>query len=432
MTPIPHDTQAEAALLACCLQDPSHVVPELVRHGCAVRHFHDLRHQLLWHTIAGTEQPASICPITIKTALGDKLEQAGGLAYLAELPDKSPSAHNWPSYWAILKDQAYRRAVLATSATLAKAAVDPAENMEEVAARAESEVLALAGHGAVKDGTRQQEIQEVIDYMEQAFTSQGASMGLRTGFRGVDRLLNGLRGGAMYVIAARPKCFKTQWCLNVAENVAEQGHPVGWFGLEMGKVETNLRTIARYSGVNVQKVLQGEAVEADFVKLAKAAAKAKGLPLHILDRAGCTIAQIRSEARHGVAKHGWKLVVVDYLQLVQGDGKEGRTQEVEAISRGCKLMAKELGVPVIVISQLNREVEKENRLPRPSDLRQSGAIEQDADGVGFLHVESDKEDGESRVPVKFLLALHRHGGTGMADLVAHKTLNKLEDASPVW
>jgi len=267
--------------------------------------------------------------------------------------------------------------------------------------------------------------------------------GVGTGFTDLDRMTSGLHPGEMVVIAARPSMGKTSLAMNIAEHVAiEQKLPVGVFSLEMTSESLVLRMLCSRSRVNLRSVREGFLAERDFPKLTGAAGKLANAPLFIDDSSGLSILQLRAKARRMAQQYGIKLFVIDYLQLLHSTARraENRQQEIADISNGIKSLAKELSVPVIVLSQLNRELEKDkNRKPRMSDLRESGAIEQDADVVGLLYKPSSGDDDEAgggseeqdAVPVNLLIAKQRNGPTGDVNLTFLKSYTRFESAAKV-
>jgi replicative DNA helicase len=257
-------------------------------------------------------------------------------------------------------------------------------------------------------------------------------------------MTSGLHPGEMIVIAARPSMGKTSLAMNIAEHVAiDQKLPVGVFSLEMTASSLVLRMLCSRSRVNLRNVRDGFLAERDFPKITGSAGKLAGAPLFIDDSSALSILQLRAKARRMAQQYGIKLFVIDYLQLLHSTARraENRQQEIADISNGIKSLAKELNVPVIVLSQLNRELEREkNRKPRLSDLRESGAIEQDADLVGLLYKPSSDEDeemgggggeGQEAVPVNLLIAKQRNGPTGDVNLTFLKAFTRFESAAKV-
>jgi replicative DNA helicase len=285
-------------------------------------------------------------------------------------------------------------------------------------------------------------VKKAINTIEDFHQRQGMLTGVGTGFTDLDKMTSGLHGGEMIVIAARPSMGKTSLAMNVAEHVSiDLKLPVGVFSLEMTSESLVLRMLCSRSRVNLRNVREGFLAERDFPKLTGAAGKLANAPLFIDDSSGLSILQFRAKARRMHQQYGIKLFVVDYLQLLHSTARraENRQQEIADISNGIKSLAKELNVPVIVLSQLNRELEREkNRKPRLSDLRESGAIEQDADVVGLLYKpSSDDEEGaqtaaeDEAVPVNLLIAKQRNGPTGDVNLTFLKPYTRFESAAKV-
>jgi replicative DNA helicase len=286
-------------------------------------------------------------------------------------------------------------------------------------------------------------VKEAISTIEDYHQRQGTLTGIGTGFTDLDRLTTGLHGGEMIVIAARPSVGKTSLAMNIAEHVAvEERLPVGVFSLEMTAKSLVLRMLCSRSRVNLRNVREGFLAERDFPKLTGSAGTLANSPLFIDDSSGLSILQIRAKARRMYQQHGIRLFVIDYLQLLHSTSRraDNRQQEIADISSGIKALAKELNVPVIVLSQLNREIEREKgRPPRLSDLRESGAIEQDADLVGLLYRPSKGEDEDSgtspsseAMAVNLLIAKQRNGPAGEdVPLTFLKLYTRFESAAKV-
>jgi replicative DNA helicase len=287
-------------------------------------------------------------------------------------------------------------------------------------------------------------VKKAINTIEDFHQRQGMLTGVGTGFADLDKMTSGLHAGEMIVIAARPSMGKTSLAMNIAEHVAiDEKVPVGVFSLEMTSESLVLRMLCSRSRVNMRNVRDGFLAERDFPKLTGAAGKLANAPLFIDDSSGLSILQLRAKARRMHQQYGIKLFVIDYLQLLHSTARraENRQQEIADISNGIKSLAKELSVPIVVLSQLNRELEREkNRKPRLSDLRESGAIEQDADVVGLLYKPSSGEDDdggsapaaeEDAVPVNLLIAKQRNGPTGDVNLTFLKSYTRFESAAKV-
>ncbi len=286
-------------------------------------------------------------------------------------------------------------------------------------------------------------VNKAIGTIENFFSRKGTLTGLATGFADLDRMTDGLHGSEMIVIAARPSMGKTSLAMNIAEHVVlEQKLPVAVFSLEMSAESLVLRMMCSIARVNLRSIREGFMSESDFPKLTSAAGRLANAPLFIDDSAGLSILQLRARARRLQQMHGVKLFVVDYLQLLHSTARrsqENRQQEIADISSGIKALAKELKVPVMVLSQLNRELEKDkSRKPRLVDLRESGSIEQDADLVGLLYkAERGRRRRRSRIeeadglPVILLIAKQRNGPTGDVNLTFLKSYTRFESAAKV-
>jgi replicative DNA helicase len=288
-------------------------------------------------------------------------------------------------------------------------------------------------------------VYRAIGTIEDYHQRQGKLTGLPTGFIDLDKLTTGMHPGEMIVIAARPSVGKTSLAMNIAEHVAiDNNIPVGVFSLEMTADSLVLRMLCSRSRVNLRNVRDGFLAERDFPKLTLNAGKLAGAPIFIDDSSGLSILQLRAKARRMFQQYGIKLFVIDYLQLLHSSSRkaENRQQEIADISGGIKALAKELNVPVIVLSQLNREVEREKgRAPRLSDLRESGSIEQDADLVGLLYKPSSKSDDdesggasepEDAIPVNLLIAKQRNGPAQVdVHLTFLKTFTRFESAAKI-
>jgi replicative DNA helicase len=285
-------------------------------------------------------------------------------------------------------------------------------------------------------------VNKAIGTIENFFSRKGTLTGLATGFTDLDRITDGLHGSEMIVVAARPSMGKTSLAMNIVEHaVLEDKLPVAVFSLEMSAEALVLRMMCSIARVNLRSIREGFMSESDFPKLTSAAGRLANAPLFIDDSAALSILQLRARARRLHQMHGIKLFVVDYLQLLHSTARrsqENRQQEISDISSGIKALAKELKVPVLVLSQLNRELERDkSRKPRLSDLRESGAIEQDADLVGLLYKPNAGEDDDGNteeadgVPINLLIAKQRNGPTGDVNLTFLKSYTRFESAAKI-
>jgi len=444
----PHSPEAEQGVLGCVLLAPKECVGECIakfKRGAEV--FYDLRHQTIFNAVVEMyDSREAIDLITLQQRLknAQQLEQVGGLAYLATLPDTVPSAANLSYYLDIVHEKYLLRKMIQTCTDVVGRMYDYEGEVDELLDQVERDILRISESRVQSQTTAIKElVKQAITTIEDFHQRQGVLTGVGTGFTDLDKMTSGLHGGEMVVIAARPSMGKTSLAMNIAEHVAiEQRLPVGVFSLEMTAASLVLRMLCSRSRVNLRNVREGFLAERDFPKLTGSAGKLANAPLFIDDSSALSILQLRAKARRMAQQYGIKLFVVDYLQLLHSTSRraENRQQEIADISSGIKSLAKELNVPVIVLSQLNREIEREKgRPPRLSDLRESGAIEQDADVVGLLYKPKgggDDEEGgtgveEDAVPTNLLIAKQRNGPTGDVNLTFLKSYTRFESAAKV-
>ena len=435
-------------MLGCILLAPNEcmgVCIERFKAGSEV--FYDLRHQTIFNTLAAMyDSREGIDLITLQQRLKNRqlLEEIGGIAYLSTLPDVVPSSANLSYYADIVQEKYLLRKMIQTCTGVVGRVYDYEGEVDVLMDEVERDILRISESRVQGEtATIKELVKRAITTIESFHQRQGALTGIGTGFPDLDRMTSGMHGGEMIVIAARPSMGKTSLAMNIAEHVAiglRLG--VGVFSLEMTSESLVLRMLCSQSRVNMRSVREGFLAERDFPKLTGAAGKLANAPLFIDDGSGLSILQLRAKARRMHQQYGIKLLVIDYLQLLHSTARraENRQQEIADISNGIKSLAKELGVPVIVLSQLNRELEREkNRKPRLSDLRESGAIEQDADLVGLLYRPSseDEESGgaggaeEEAAPVNLLIAKQRNGPTGDVELTFLRSYTRFESKAKV-
>src|SRR5438270_13813063 len=400
----PHSPEAEQGVLGCVLLSPNDCMGECIekfKSGAEV--FYDLRHQTIFGALAEMyDSREAIDLITLQQRLKNKqlLEEVGGIPYLAGLPDTVPSSANLSYYLEIVQEKYLLRKMIRICTDVVGRVYDYEGEVDALMDEVERDILRISESRVQSQTiTIKDLVKKAITTIEDFHQRQGLLTGIGTGFADLDKMTSGLHGGEMIVIAARPSMGKTSMAMNIAEHVAiEQKLPVGVFSLEMTADSLVLRMLCSRSRVNLRNVREGFLAERDFPKLTGAAGKLAGSPLFIDDSSGLSILQLRAKARRMHQLYEIKLFVIDYLQLLHSTARraENRQQEIADISSGIKALAKELKVPVIVLSQLNRELEREkNRKPRLSDLRESGAIEQDADLVGLLYKPSSSDDDEN-------------------------------------
>ena len=443
----PHSIEAERGVLGCVLLSPNDTMGECVgRFKTDASVFYDLRHQTIYETLAtmyDKREPIDI--ITVQQKLKDRqlLDQVGGIAYLAGLPDAVPSAANLNYYADIVREKSLLRKMIRTCTDMTGRVYEYEGEVDMLLDEVEKEILAInESRVQTNEKTIRDLVNDAITKVEDFHRRQGATTGIATGFVDLDRMTSGFNPGEMIVIAARPSMGKTSLAMNIAEHVAlDLKLPVGVFSLEMTAESLVLRMLCSRARVNLRNIRDGFMAERDFGKITGSAGKMAAAPIYIDDTSGLSILQLRAKARRMSQQHGIKLFVIDYLQLLHSTARkaaDNRQQEISDISNGIKALAKELKVPVIVLSQLNRELEKDkNRKPRLSDLRESGAIEQDADLVGLLYRPSSDEDEDgvadeaNGMAINLLIAKQRNGPTGDVNLTFLKQFTRFESAAKV-
>lgn len=419
----PQDVDAEKALLGSILLRPQniHEVIDLVR----AESFYVRKHQEIFRIMIDLYNNGSaIDHVTVGAKIKElNLEKAvGGLAYLAELTDSSPSSANMEFYAKLVRNKYNRRNLIETGAYISDMAFDEREEVETIMDTAEKKIFEITQNE--NDGRFvgiKQIIPEVWSNIERLHESQGGLRGVPTGFSSLDKILSGLQPADLIILAARPSVGKTSLALNIALNAAVRHEvSVGVFSLEMSKTQLVDRLMSSQSGVDSWKMRTGQGLtEDDFIKMRDAMDVLARSNIFIDDRAAAQIMQMRSVARRLKAEQGLGLIVVDYMQLMSTSrNHDSMVNQVTEISKSLKALARELNVPVLALSQLSRAVESRGGKPRLSDLRDSGSIEQDADVVMFIHREDrNREDqSENNNIAEIIIAKHRNGATGNIEL----------------
>ncbi|MCZ6662809.1 MAG: replicative DNA helicase [Actinobacteria bacterium] len=416
----PHSREAEESVLGAVLlsEDAVNEVMDRIH----PEDFYVPAHQAIFEgmrELFDTSQP--IDAVTTSEVLRRKgeLEKIGGVAYLTRLVDVVPSTSNIVYYAGIVEEHAKRRELIRAGGTVTDVAFDIDEEIASVLDRAEQAVLAVAerrsSQALLEVGPMFNQVLEQIEALEEL----GSDLtGLSTGFVDLDKKLAGLQPANLVVIAGRPGMGKSSLALNIATNAASTGEPIAIFSLEMSKEEIVQRILSSVGKVDSMKLRSGQ-LGPLWQKVVDAAGKMYKAPIYIDDSPVVTVTDIRAKARRLKRRRGLSLVVVDYLQLMQASTRENRQQEISEITRNLKNLARELEVPVIAVSQLNRSLEaREDKRPRLSDLRESGSIEQDADVVMFIyrHEYYHPEEQEKRGIAEVIIAKHRAGSTGPIDM----------------
>lgn len=439
----PYSQECEQGSIGCILLSPNDCMPEAIeRLRDNGEEFYDLRNKTIYECLLDMyEQRIAIDVITLQEQLKKKqlLEQVGGISYLASLPDAVPSAANIAYYLDFLVEKYMLRKAIWTCTDLVSEIYEFTGSADELMDRVESDIIRIRENRQIESAPDmrtliQRSISKIEDYQQR----QGAITGISCGFTYLDRMTSGLQPAEMVVIAARPSMGKTSLAMNIVESVAvDQNLPVGVFSLEMTAEALVLRMLCSRSRVNIRNVTDGFLAERDFPKITGAAGRLARAPIFIDDTGGLTIMQLRAKARRMVSRRGIKLIVIDYLQLLHGSKRnQSRQEEISDVARGIKNLAKELNIPIVVLCQLNREMEREKgRKPRMSDLRESGEIENAADFIGFLYRAISDDDSDEfyseALPVNLLIGKQRNGPTGEVNLTFLKPYTRFESAARV-
>lgn len=372
-------------------------------------------------------RPIDVVTIGEQLRQHGQLEQVGGLAYLMDLANMVPTAAHLEHYAEVVRASSALRQIIAVATDLVTSAYRGEKGPQDILDEAQAALFQLAQRGN-QDVVRLQEVlMETFSRLETLYGSQGKLVGLPTGFTDLDRMTAGLQASDLIVVAARPSMGKTMLCLNLARHVALQEHvPVLLFSLEMSREQLALRLLSAESEIEGHRLRTGELDSQAWSKLSLALGRLGESPIYIDDTPGISALELRAKARRLKAQQNIGLVIVDYMQLMQGRRSENRQQEISDISRSLKALARELSVPVVTLSQLSRAVESRNdKRPMLSDLRESGAIEQDADLVAFLYREDyyTKEADNPEI-TELIVAKQRNGPTGLVKLLFKKDIGK--------
>ena len=423
---VPHNVDAEKALLGAILLKPD------VMHDVSVtvfpESFYAEKHRLIYEAIYQTftkGDPIDVVSVANRLKSNGVTQRAGGTTYLAELLETVPAAGNGMYYSEVVQSKAVLRGLIYAAEEIAEIAYSDPDNTDEAMDHAEKKIYQVTNAPTTqKFRTIGSSLVEAWERFEHLSANQDEKRGVQSGFTSLDNLLAGFQRSDLIILAARPSMGKTTFALDVARNAALQyGASVGIFSLEMSDQQLVDRMLAAEAGVDSWKLRTGRlSNDQEYQAVQEAMAKLSEAKIHIDDQAGNNILKMRSAARRLKNEHGLDLLIVDYLQLMSPTStkaSDSMTQQVTEISRSLKILARELDVPVIALSQLSRAVEQRGGKPRLSDLRDSGSIEQDADVVMFIHREDKmNKDQEAERPniAEILVEKHRNGPVGMAEL----------------
>ncbi|MBP1602217.1 MAG: dnaC 2 [Acidobacteria bacterium] len=431
---LPNSIESERAVLGAVLLDDRAIFPasEILT---ADDFYLESHREIFRAMLALSEEETSIDIFTLREELRrrNKEEAAGGPAYLASLTDGLPRGLNVGHYARTVREKATSRQLIQLSNEVMCRCFEGEQRPSEILEKAESRIFRIASR-EISGGFQPARELAGAAYreIEEAARHKAPVAGIDTGFADLNRMTGGFHNQNLVVVAARPGLGKTSLCLNIACHAAlEDGRHVGIFSLEMSKPEIMKRMISSVAEVEANRIQSGYLSREDWTKIGQATSSLSAAPIYIDDSANLTMLQVRAKAQRLTLEHGLNLLVVDYLQLVSGSRRyENRTQEVTEISRGLKNLAKELDIPVVAVSQLNREVEKRsgNRKPQLSDLRESGAIEQDSDLVLFISRDGmDEDSGAGDCTTVVTIGKQRNGMTGTFHLTFRKRITKFEN-----
>jgi len=427
----PQNVEAEQAVLGAILieEDALNTVSEMLQ----TEDFYRKTHQMIFEAILKTADngdPVDLVTVTAALQNEGQIDDVGGVAYLAHLANAVPTAANVEYYATLVREKSVLRRLINTATKIASTGYETGVDVEDMLGDAEKRILEISQQGSLGKGFTP--IKDVLlgtfERIEFLFNNKGNVTGIPSGYPDLDKMTNGFNRSDLIILAARPAVGKTAFALNIAQNIAVRAREtVAIFSLEMGAEQLVQRMLCAEANIDAGKMRSGFLDEDDWPKLTMAVGTLSEAPIFIDDTPGITVQDIRAKCRRLKAEHGIGLIMIDYLQLIQGRGKgDNRQQEVSEISRTLKLIARELNVPVIALSQLSRSVEsRQDKRPMMSDLRESGSIEQDADIVSFLYRDDYyNPESERKNIVEFIIAKQRSGPTGTVELVFLKNFNK--------
>ncbi|MBR2836884.1 replicative DNA helicase [Candidatus Saccharibacteria bacterium] len=428
----PQDIEAEKSLLGAVMLSETVIseVLTLIR----ARDFYDERHQAIFEAMTNLydqHRPIDLLTVTAELKSMKKLKDIGGASYLTELTNFVPTASHAMAYAVIIEKASVRRKLIKAGTEIAEKAYEDDSSVIDLVGSAEKELFEVSDKVIKSDYTAMGDLlADAFERIEELHKNKGALRGLKTGFRDLDKKTAGMQKGDLVIIGARPAMGKTTFAQNLAYNIASMNNRgVLFFSMEMAANEIVDRMISDVSGVDNWKMRTGNLTDDEFSRIGDALGEMDEIPIYIDDTSSMTIMELRNKARRAAHDHDVGIVIVDYLQLIQGSDryKGNRVQEVTEISRGLKILAREMEIPVIALAQLSRGVTGRDD-PRPvlSDLRESGSIEQDADLVMFLHrpdyYRQNDDNFEPTNITELLVAKHRHGAVGKIELYFHPEL----------
>jgi replicative DNA helicase len=412
----PQSVEAEVGVLGSLLIDKDAVVK--IAESLTPDHFYQDRHAEIYRAILSLYEkrlPADLVTLTEELKKGGKFDEVGGASYLTTLVNSVPTSGHIEHYATLVRESATKRALISSAGVISESAFDPDADAKELLEFAETTLFGISQqHLRQNFITLREALAESFDRLDELHRKGTGLRGIATGFGDLDKKLSGMQPANLLILAARPSVGKTTLAMNIAEHIGvNEKIPIGIFSLEMSKAQLVDLMLASQSDIDAWKITTGNLSESDFEAISTSMGTLAEAPIYIDDTPGISVMEIRTKARRLQLEKGLQLLVVDYLQLIRGRNLENRVQEVSEISQALKNLARELNIPVLAISQLSRAVEsRQAKIPQLADLRESGAIEQDADVVMFIYRE-DQDDFEN---IKLSVAKHRNGPLGEVDL----------------
>ena len=438
---MPQNIDAEEAILGAILVSPTcmNKVVEHLRPESFYKPAHRYVYEAMLQLYNG-EDKIDIVSVSDVLNVNQKLELVGGRAFINDLSYKTITTTNVEYYAKIVQEKAIKRSLINAGSEIVSTGYD-LNPIEESLEMAEKLIFDIASQKASQSLAPIKDlVYDTYARIEERYNNKDKLTGVPTAFYDLDNMMNGLQKSDLIILAARPAMGKTSFALNIAQNVALKANvPVAIFSLEMSKEQLVQRLLCSEAEVDTQRLKTGNMQPKDWEKLAVAMDAFSQAPIYIDDTAGCTITDLRAKCRRlAMAEKNLGLIVIDYLQLIEGTGREDRMQQISSISRGLKILAKELNVPIISLSQLSRAVEsRTDKRPMLSDLRESGSIEQDADIVMFIYrdeyyknAESDEEEAEkaaNKGEAEIIIAKHRNGPVGTVKLLFQSNITKFKN-----
>ncbi|MBN1899002.1 MAG: replicative DNA helicase [Spirochaetes bacterium] len=434
----PYNIEAEQAALGAMLLDAETVSEGIER--LRSDDFYKESHRYVFNAIAEIfDRSLPVDLVTLTSYLKDKnlLDEIGGVQYLNDLLDSVPTSANFSHYADIIIEKSTLRKLISAANQILMTAYESgkASDISEILDKAEQIIFEITGRKIGKEFVKVGDMmKDVIKLIDNLYNRKEYVTGIPCGLHQIDELTAGFQNSDFIVIAARPTMGKTSLALNIIEHAAiEKNIPVGLFSLEMSREQIIYRMLGSQAKVNIKNLRTGYISEADWGPLTNSAAIISDAPIFIDDTAALSLMELRAKARRAVSRYNLKMLLIDYLQLINLAGKhENRQQEISFISRSLKALARELTIPVIALSQLSRKVEeRKDKKPQLSDLRESGAIEQDADVVLFIHRPLEDEGDDKPIVCELIVAKQRNGPIGTREVLFHKSFTRFTNLEKV-